>query len=124
LRPALKHEKRPILAEGAEYPVIPYYLGSEVSYSQLRTTYDFTYTDPRSHRVTGMPKSFSDAITNGYFGLVVLDYAGGSPAVDSVITRAVEASINCRELLNVAHVQLYAGWSFRVWSCTPLPRHH
>lgn len=124
LRPALRHEKRPILAEGAEYPVIPYYLGSEVSYRQLRTTYDFTYTDPRSHQVIGMPASFPDAIRNGYFGLVALDYAGGSPAVDSVITRAVEASSNCRELLNEAHVQVGVGWSFRVWSCTPPPTHH
>ena len=124
LRPALKHEKRPILAEGDEYSVIPYYLGSEVSYSQLRTSYGFTYSDPRSHRVIGMPTSFSDAIGNGYFGLVALDYAGGYPAVDSVIARAAEASSSCRELLNEAYVQLSVRRSFRVWSCTPSPRHH
>ena len=124
LRPALKHEKRPVLAEGDEYSVIPYYLGSEVSYRQLRTTYDFTYTPPRSHRVIGMPALFSDAIRNGYFGLVVLDYAGGHPVVDSVITGAAEASSNCRELLNEAYVQLHVRRSFRVWSCTPPPRHH
>ena len=123
-RPALKHEKGPILAEGDEYSVIPYYLGSEVSYRQLRTTYDFTYNDPRSHQVIGMPTSFSDAIRNGYFGLVALDYAGGYPAVDSVITRAAEASSNCRELLNEAYVQLYLRRSFRVWSGTPPPTHH
>ena len=119
LRPALKHEKRPILAEGDEYSVIPYYLGSEVSYGQLRTTYDFTYTDPRSHQRIGMPTSFSDAIRNGYFGLVALDYAGGYPVVDSVIARAAEASSNCRELLNEAYVQLSVRRSFSVWSCTP-----
>jgi MFS family permease len=124
LRPELKHEKRPILAEGDEYSVIPYYLGSEVSYRQLRTTYDFTYTDPRNHHVIGMPTSFSDAIGNGYFGMVVLDYAGGHPAVDNVITWAVEASSNCRELLNEAYVQLSVRRSFRVWSCTPPPGHH
>jgi 4-amino-4-deoxy-L-arabinose transferase-like glycosyltransferase len=124
LRPVLKHEKRPILAEGDEYSVIPYYLGGEVSYSQLRTTYDFTYTEPRSHQVIGMPASFSDAIGNGYFGLVVLDYAGGHPVADSAITRAAEASSNCRELLNEAYVQLYVRRSLRVWSCTPPLRHH
>ncbi len=124
LRPVLKHEKRPILAEGDEYSVIPYYLGSEVSYRQLRTTYDFTYTDPRSHQVIGMPTSFSDAIRNGYFGLVVLDYAGGHPAMDSVITRAAEASSNCRGLLNEAYVQLHVRRSFRVWSCTLPPGQH
>ena len=124
LRPVLKHEKGPILAEGDEYSVIPYYLGSEVSYHQLRTTYDFAYPDPQSHRVIGMPASFSDAIRNGYFGLVVLDYAGGHPVVDSDITGAVEASSNCRELLNKAYVQLYVRRSFRVWSCTPPPGHH
>ena len=124
LRPELKHEKRFILAEGDEYSVIPYYLGSEVSYRQLRTTYGFTYTDPRNHHVIGMPTSFSDAIRNGYFGMVVLDYAGGHPAVDNVITGAVEASSNCRELLDEAYVQLSVRRSFRVWSCTPPPGHH
>ena len=124
LRPALRHDKGPILAEGDEFSVIPYYLGSEVSYSQLRTTYDFIYTDPRSHKVIGMPRSFSDAIGNGYFGLVVLDYAGGHPVVDTVIARAVEASSNCRALLNETYVQLYLRRSFRVWSCTLPPGHH
>jgi hypothetical protein len=95
-----------------------------VSYRQLRTTYDFAYPDPESHRLIGMPASFSDAIRNGYFGLVVLDYAGGHPVVDSDITGAVEASSNCRELLNEAYVQLYVRRSFRVWSCTPPPGHH
>ena len=95
-----------------------------MSYSQLRTSYGFTYSDPRSHRVIGMPTSFSDAIGNGYFGLVALDYAGGYPAVDSVIARAAEASSSCRELLNEAYVQLSVRRSFRVWSCTPSPRHH
>ena len=124
LRPELKHEKRPILAEGDEYSVIPYYLGSEVSYSQIRSTYAFTYTDPRNHHIIGMPTSFPDAIRNGFFGLVVLDYAGGHPPADRVITRAAEASGNCRELLNEAYVQLSVRRSFRVWSCALPPGHH
>jgi hypothetical protein len=124
LRPELKHDKRPILAEGDEYSVIPYYLGSEVSYSQIRSTYAFTYTDPRNHHAIGMPTSFPDAIRNGFFGLVVLDYAGGHPPADRVITRAAETSSNCLELLNEAYVQLSVRRSFRVWTCTLPPGHH
>ena len=125
LHPLLKHENKPILAEGGEYSVIPYYLGNEVSFRQLQKSYYFTYTDPRSLQRIRMPTSFADAIKNGYFGLVVLDYWGGNPVVDRVVTQAVEASSNCREFLNKAYVQpnSYVRGSFRVWSCTPSPGH-
>jgi MFS family permease len=119
IRPVLEHDNGRVLAEGDEFSVIPYYLGNEVSFRQFSTTYQFTYVDPRYQRRIGMPASFADAIRHGYFSLVVLDYAGGHPAVDRVITRSAETSGNCREMLNKRYVQLYVQRSFRIWKCTP-----
>jgi MFS family permease len=118
IRPVLKHSNGRVLAEGDEFSVIPYYLGNDVSFRQLSTTYLFTYVDPRTHRRIGMPASFADAIRHGYFSFVVLDYAGGHPAVDRVITQSAETSGNCREILNEPYVQLYVRLTFRVWKCT------
>jgi MFS family permease len=123
LRPVLEHDHGRVLAEGDEYSVIPYYLGRDVSFRRIRTTYQFVYADPRSHQRVGMPASFADAIKAGYFGVVVLDYAGGHPTVDRVITQAVDASKNCRESLNSTYFQLHVRRSFTVWTCTPSSGH-
>ena len=122
LRPVLGHDHRLVLAEGDEYPVILYYLGNELSSGELRSTYNFTYITPRSHRRIGMPASFADAIKHSYFGVIVLDHAGGSPAVDDTIAKAVEASPHCRQSLNDQYMQLHTRRSFTVWTCRPSPR--
>jgi Dolichyl-phosphate-mannose-protein mannosyltransferase len=121
LRPVLKQDHGLVLAEGDEYPVILDDLGNEVSFDRLQSTYQFTYTDPRSGRRIGMPASFADAIKHDYFGVIALDYAGGRPEVDDTIAKSAEASPDCRESLNERYMQLHVRRTFTVWICRPSP---
>jgi hypothetical protein len=123
LRPILEQDHGPVLAEGDEYPVILDYLGNEVPFDRLRSTYHFTYAAPGSDRIIGMPASFADAIKHDYFGVIVLDYAGGNLKVDSIIEKSAEASPNCRKSFNEYYTQLHVRRLFAVWTCRPSPKH-
>ena len=119
LRPVLEQDHGPVLAEGDEYPVILDYLGNEVPFGRLWSTYQFTYTDPQSDRRIGMPASFADAIKHAYFGVIALDYAGGRPEVDNIITKSADASPDCRKSLNEQYTELHVRRTFMVWTCRP-----
>jgi hypothetical protein len=121
LRPVLGQEHGKVLAEGDEYGAILYYLGKEVPFRRLQSTYEFSYTDPQSHRRIGMPASFTDAIRHAYFRVIILDHAGGHPDADDAITKAAEASPGCRESLDEEYIQPHVRRSFTVWICRPAP---
>jgi hypothetical protein len=107
--------------------VVTYYLRSSVDITHVDSTYTFFYTDPRTHQALVNVPAYADAISRGYFNVIVLNF-GDTNAVDQLIAPDISRSHHYRVVAVIGYRDGFGPGNYVIWLRVPpghaaAPRH-
>lgn len=101
-----------------DYNIPAYYLENSIPWQRWSKTWYFSYTPPDTHRVVSGASAYQEAIDNGYFSLVILDFTD-TARIDSQIVADLRQAGTYELVADVpTHDKLGSG-QVLVWAYAP-----
>jgi len=98
--------------------VVTYYLHPKISFWNVVDTYVLDYHDPQTHQVLTGAAGYADAIKNGYFTGIVLDF-GDTYATDQLVLQDIDRYHTYRLIYTVPFDDSYGAGAYRIWLRNP-----